>query len=45
MPPRLRGAADPLRVGVAHGERLLHHHVDVPRGRRLDDDRMIAACW
>ena len=34
-------AADPLRVRVADRQRLLHHHVHVPRGRRLDDGRMI----
>ena len=37
----LGGAMDPLRVRVAHGERLFHHHVDVPGGRGLDDRRMI----
>ena len=37
----LGGAANPLRMRVVDRQRLLHHHVDTPRGGRLDDRRVI----
>jgi hypothetical protein len=42
-PAFLGGRADPLRVRVAHGERLLHHHVHAVGGCQLDDLGMIVS--
>ena len=41
MPPTIGGTLNPLRVRVAHGQRLLHHDVDAARGGGLDDRGMI----